>query len=700
MIKTIATALEKKSYDTLTPVQTAVSDPSIAEQDLLVSAQTGSGKTVGFGLAIAQNLLGSSEKFDKAETPLALVIAPTRELALQVKRELDWLFEFAGAIVTSCVGGMDMRTEKRALERGAHIVVATPGRLCDHIKRNSLNLSTIKAIVLDEADEMLDLGFREDLEFILENSPSTRRTLMFSATVPNSIIALAKNYQRPDSVRLNITTEKSQHTDIEYRAMRVGMIDAENAIINVLRYYEATNALVFCNTRASVNRLTSRFLNRGFQVVSLSGELSQQERTNALQALRDGRARVCVATDVAARGIDLPNLELVIHAELPTNEEILLHRSGRTGRAGRKGVSALIVPVKSQKKAERLLRFGKLKAEWCEAPTADDVRKRDEERMFLDPVWEERLTKDETPLVEKLTKKFSTEQIALAYLRLCQKRQTAPEELSKTTAFSQSSNDTSKNFGPSDWFSIPVGRNQNAEARWLLPLLCRYGNLTKDDIGAIRIQPDQTVFEILKEKVPKFIKDVGPKMLLEDKTKISVLDQKPHFTDPRRERSSTGKKDFSNAREERTKPRPNYKKDGSGPKKDFSQNSKKDVATRYKPLRTPEALVTPDKRKTQKPYKAEAVSETKSKYKQKVSKPSFERKANSGPSQDQGRTLSKKTNSEPKRPPETRKPFGAADPSKPLPRKGRKPKSSEGFKNKSDGKGRSANITKKFNPKN
>jgi len=230
--------------------------------------------------------------------------------------------------------------------------------------------------------------------------------------------------------------------------------------------------------------------------------------------------------------------------------------------------------------------------------------------------------------------------------------------------------------------------------------LCRYGNLTKDDIGAIRIQPDQTVFEILKEKAPKFIKDVGPKMLLEDKTKISVLDQKPHFTDPRRERASTGKKDFFNAREERTKPRPNYKKDGSGPKKDFSQTSKKGVATRYKPLRTPETLATPDKRKTQKPYKTDAVSETKSKYKQKVSKSSFERKTPPSLSQDQERNLTKQTNLEPKRPPETRKPFGAADPSKPLPRKGRKLKSSKSFKNKSEGKSRPANGAKKFNPKN
>ena len=333
MIQTLSDALAQQGYDTLTPVQEAVSDPALETTDLLVSAQTGSGKTVGFGLAIAPNLLVDSLQFTAASAPLALVIAPTRELALQVKRELAWLYAKAGAVLASCVGGMDMRDERRALARGAHIVVATPGRLRDHIQRGSLDMTALRAVVLDEADEMLDLGFREDLEFILGEAPENRRTLMFSATVPRAIATLAQHYQK-QAVRIATASETSQHSDIEYRALSVAMRDSENAIINVLRYYEAPNAIVFCNTRAMVNRLTTRFSNRGFSVVALSGELTQNERTHALQSMRDGRARVCVATDVAARGIDLPNLELVIHAELPTNFETLLHRSGRTGRAG------------------------------------------------------------------------------------------------------------------------------------------------------------------------------------------------------------------------------------------------------------------------------------------------------------------------------------------------------------------------------
>ena len=362
-------ALDKRGYEVLTPVQQEVSKPELDNSDLLVSAQTGSGKTVGFGIAIAPNLLPDDAGFGRADAPLGLVIAPTRELAMQVKRELQWLYAEAGVVMASCVGGMDMRDERRALERGAHIVVATPGRLRDHIMRGSIDLSQIRAVVLDEADEMLDLGFAEDLEMILDETPDTRRTLLFSATVPKGIAQLAKKYQR-DAIRITTLAEKSQHTDIEYQAIKVGKHDGENAIINVLRYHEAPSAIVFANTRATVGRLTTRLSNRGFSVVCLSGELSQSERSHALQAMRDGRARICVATDVAARGIDLPKLDLVIHAELPSNHETLLHRSGRTGRAGRKGTSVLIVPPNNLRKAERILKSAKLNAEWGSAPTA------------------------------------------------------------------------------------------------------------------------------------------------------------------------------------------------------------------------------------------------------------------------------------------------------------------------------------------
>ncbi|SFQ31101.1 ATP-dependent RNA helicase DeaD [Roseivivax halotolerans] len=534
MIQTLSDALEERGYTTLTPVQDAVTDPGLDDADLLVSAQTGSGKTVGFGLAIGPTILEEGRVPMPASAPLALIVAPTRELAFQVSRELTWLYAKTGASVATCVGGMDMRDERRALERGAHIVVGTPGRLRDHIQRGSLDLSSIRAVVLDEADEMLDLGFREDLEFMLGEAPEDRRTLMFSATVPPMIEKLASEYQQ-DARRVVTSSGSSQHTDIEYQALRVAERDAENAIINVLRFHDAENAIVFANTRATVNRLTARFANRGFAVVCLSGELSQSERSHALQAMRDGRARVCVATDVAARGIDLPNLELVVHAELPKTSEGLLHRSGRTGRAGRKGISALIVPPKAVKKAERLLKTARVTADWTTAPGAEDILARDEERLLADPDWASEITEEQASFAAKLLAQQSPEAVAAAYLRLYRTRHSAPEELSAPEERACPKDRPVKErapFGPSVWISLSVGRKDRAEPRWLLPLLLRTGGLDKDAVGAIRVQDAETYVELAAPSAEGFLASLGEGGELEQGVIAQKLDGVPDMSRP------------------------------------------------------------------------------------------------------------------------------------------------------------------------
>jgi len=517
----LSAALAAKGYDSLTPVQLAVTDPALADRDLLVSAQTGSGKTVGFGLAIAPTVLDGAEVFGAPEAPLALVIAPTRELALQVRRELAWLYAGLEARITSCVGGMDMRDEVRSLDKGAHVVVGTPGRLCDHLRRGTLDLGAVRAVVLDEADEMLDLGFREDLETILRAAPEGRRTLMFSATVPKSIETLARDFQR-DAERVKVAAAGGQHSDIAYQAMEVAPTDAENAIINLLRFHEAPNAIVFCNTRAAVNRLVTRLSNRNLPVVALSGELSQSERSHALQAMRDGRARVCVATDVAARGIDLPSLELVVHAELPTNAEVLLHRSGRTGRAGRKGISALIVPRSRRRRTEQLLQQAKVNADWIDAPSADAVRARDEARMLADPVWGEEVSDRDAALAARLLDGQSAKRIAAAFVRLYMSARSAPEELAGAPAPRDPST-----FGPGRWFALSIGRRDRTEPRRILPMLCRAGGLSREDIGAIRLQETETFVEILASRAPAFLKAIGRDRMLEGGVTVRPLAEPP-----------------------------------------------------------------------------------------------------------------------------------------------------------------------------
>ncbi len=509
IVPTLARALSEKGYTDLTPVQSAVIEADADGRDLLVSAQTGSGKTVAFGLAIAPTLLEEAEIFGKADLPLALVVAPTRELALQVCRELEWLYAPAGAKVVSCVGGMEMRVERRALNFGAHIVVGTPGRLRDHLERGSLDASQLKCVVLDEADEMLDLGFREDLEFILDAAPTERRTLLFSATVAKPIADLAKRFQN-DALRISTVSDREQHVDIDYKALRIAPNDKENAIINALRFYEAGAALVFCSTRETVKRMSARLLNRGFSTVALSGELSQNERTHALQALRDGRAKVCVATDVAARGIDLPNLDLVVHADLPTNKETLLHRSGRTGRAGRKGTCVLLVPHNRRRQAERLLGSAGITASWEVPPSAADILQRDRERLLADPAWDTEADEADREFADALMASKTADQIALAYARLYRDGQPAPEELLDVAPFrDEPARPAREQMQNGVWFRMNVGRKHNAEPRWLLPLICRRGHVTKKEIGSIRIQENETLFEMEPRMVDRFLAAVA-----------------------------------------------------------------------------------------------------------------------------------------------------------------------------------------------
>jgi ATP-dependent RNA helicase DeaD len=567
VIPALARALTARGFEALTAVQGAVLSPDVQSEDLVVSAQTGSGKTVAFGLTLANTLLDGHAKLEQPGAPQALIIAPTRELAMQVRGELEWLYAPIGGRIVSCVGGMDMRDERRALNQGAHIVVGTPGRLVDHIRRGSLEMHGLKAVVLDEADEMLNLGFREELEHILEASPAERRTLMFSATMPRPIEALAQKYLR-DAVRLNTGGGQKQHADIEYRALVAQGHESENAIFNVLRYYNPTNALVFCGTRAAVTRLESRFSNRGMSVVALSGELSQNARTHALQALRDHRAQVCVATDVAARGIDLPDLELVIHADLPKNTEALLHRSGRTGRAGRKGASVLIVPYSARRRTERLLRDASINAKWGEPPSADDIKRRDDQRLLADPLLQAPPEASDQHIIRALLDQHDPVQIAAAFVRLYRKGQAAPEDLAPTQGWTPEQQRAERpprgneNFAGGAWVSLSVGRNKQAEPRWLIPMLCKAGGLTKRQLGTIKIHDHETHVEIDAASIDAFMARIGG-----DGGKLEKQIQVTRISPPGQQHEPRQRRDAAPAYTDRPRAKPHHAKPSGKPER-------------------------------------------------------------------------------------------------------------------------------------
>ncbi|TXC74279.1 DEAD/DEAH box helicase [Sphingorhabdus soli] len=521
----LAEALAARGYEAPTAVQAAVLEDQASGRDLIVSAQTGSGKTVAFGLAMAPDLLNDAGTMPAAGAPLALAIAPTRELALQVSRELAWLYAKAGARIATCVGGMDASKERRALSQGVHIVVGTPGRLRDHLERGALVLTNLKAIILDEADEMLDMGFRDDLEEILDATPDARRTLLFSATMPRPIVALAKRYQR-DALRISTVGDDRGHGDIAYQAMTVAPAEIEHAVVNLLRFHEAETAMLFCATRDNVRRLHATLQERGFAVVALSGEHSQSERNQALQALRDRRARVCVATDVASRGIDLPSLSLVVHVEIPRDAEILQHRSGRTGRAGKKGTAVLIVPYPRRKRVEGMLRGAKINAEWIDPPTREAIQIQDRERLIEALLAPVEYDDEDRVLAQRLIAERSPEDIAAALVHAHRAAMPQPEKLIENTPEAHRAKQAETHrpgFEDVVWFRLDIGRRQNADPRWILPILCRRGHITRDSIGAIRIGANETHFQVPRAAAAKFADALARTANIEGEEESGIL---------------------------------------------------------------------------------------------------------------------------------------------------------------------------------
>ncbi|MEZ6016797.1 MAG: DEAD/DEAH box helicase [Planctomycetota bacterium] len=374
----LRTALEARGFESFTAVQSAVLDAVGDGCDLRISSQTGSGKTVALGLAMATDVLDDAllvaRPTREYRGPVALVIVPTRELAAQVAEELTWLFaEVPGASVDVVTGGTSVPFERRRLSRSPRILVGTPGRLVDHLGTGALDLSTVRQLVLDEADQMLDMGFRDELESILDKTSPERHTHLVSATFPDGIVRLADRYQRsPRNVEGSRLGEAN--ADIEHIGQLVRPDQRYDLLVNHLLLAGGERTLVFVNTRAETGTLSARLAEDGFGAQPLSGELQQAQRTRTLAAFRAGSAPVLVATDVAARGLDVPDVALVIHTAMPLDGEVYTHRSGRTGRAGQRGRSILMVAPSRERRATRMLADSGIELEWRALPQARDVQ--------------------------------------------------------------------------------------------------------------------------------------------------------------------------------------------------------------------------------------------------------------------------------------------------------------------------------------
>ena len=415
----ILNALTTLGYEEPTPIQSEAIPPLLAGNDLLGQAATGTGKTAAFALPLLERI---ADRIGKGEKPLALVLAPTRELAVQVSEAVHRYGRHMGTRVLPIYGGQPIGRQLRELSRGVDVVVATPGRAIDHLQRGTLQLGDLQVVVLDEADEMLDMGFAEDIDAILTETPAERQTVLFSATMPPRIDRMAKSHLR-SPVLIQIEREKTEPGEAPRVRQTAYLVRREHkpaALGRVLDVESPTAAVVFCRTRDEVDQLTETLNGRGYRAESLHGGISQEQRDRVMSRLRSGTADLLVATDVAARGLDIEQLTHVVNYNVPSAPEAYTHRIGRVGRAGREGVAITLVEPRENSMLKTIERVTKTKIPVEKVPTVADLRARQLEltRSSLhESLLEDDLSRFRV-VVETLADEFDVMEIALAAVKL------------------------------------------------------------------------------------------------------------------------------------------------------------------------------------------------------------------------------------------------------------------------------------------
>jgi ATP-dependent RNA helicase DeaD len=364
--KNIERAVEDMGFEEPTPIQSQ-SIPYLMEgKDVIGQAQTGTGKTAAFGIPALEMLDVKSKKVQ------VVVLCPTRELANQVAEEMSNLAKYQNTKMLPVYGGQPIDRQIKALRRGVHIVIGTPGRVLDHIQRKTLKLDGVKMLVLDEADEMLDMGFREDIEFILSRVPSQKQTVLFSATMPQPIIKLTKKYQQNPQMVKTVHKELTV-PQIEQFYFEVKSNAKTEVLCRLIDIYNFKSSLVFCNTKKNVDKQVETLKARGYLVDGLHGDMRQAQRERVMSNFRKGEIETLVATDVAARGIDVENIEAVFNYDIPQDEESYVHRIGRTGRAGKEGVAITFASGKDIRKIKNIQKHTKAKITRKNVPSQSDV---------------------------------------------------------------------------------------------------------------------------------------------------------------------------------------------------------------------------------------------------------------------------------------------------------------------------------------
>ncbi len=510
----VLAAVKDLGYETPSAIQAATIPVLLGGRDVVGMAQTGTGKTAAFALPIMENL-------DLAQkTPQALVLAPTRELALQVCEAFEaYAARMKGVHVLPVYGGQGYGVQLSALRRGVHIVVGTPGRIMDHLEKGTLDLSQLKNLVLDEADEMLKMGFAEDVEQILAQTPEDKQVALFSATMPASIRRLAQQYLR-DPEEITVKTKTSTNTNITQRYLIVSYQQKVDALTRILEVEDFDGMIIFVRTKNETETLAEKLRARGFSAAPINGDIPQPQRERSIQQLKDGKLDILVATDVAARGLDVERISHVVNFDIPTDTESYVHRIGRTGRAGRTGDAISFVTPRERYLLAHIERATRQQPTQMQLPTTEDINStrlaRFDDAITTALAETSRIAAFRDVIAHYVRHHDVPEQDVAAALAVVAQGETPllldPEsdELAKTVA-ADAERGTRKDRparagadgprerrGKGDFttYRIDVGRRHRVEPRQIVGALANEGGLGRDDFGAITIRPDFSLVEL------------------------------------------------------------------------------------------------------------------------------------------------------------------------------------------------------------
>ncbi len=522
--KDVQRAVNDMGFEEATPIQSQAIPFIMEGRDIIGQAQTGTGKTASFGIPIIETTDAHSKKIQ------ALVLCPTRELAIQVSEELGELLKYKRSIrVIPIYGGQSIDRQFRALKQGVQIIIGTPGRVIDHINRGTINLSEIKIVVLDEADEMLDMGFRDDIEKILKSAPKERQTVMFSATMPGAILELARKYLRnPEHIKVVHKELTVPNVNQHYIELKPNM--KLEVLTRLIDLHNPKLMLVFCNTKRGVDDLVSHLQFRGYLAEGLHGDMKQNGRDKVMNKFRSGKLDILVATDVAARGIDVEEIDAVINYDMPQDEEYYVHRIGRTARAGRAGQAFTFVSGKDIRTIREIERYTKTKIMRRQIPSLKDVEEMRTNVIVKDIKDTIDAAKDlskYTHIMERLLNEdYTSEEIATGLLKMIIGNREASEKIDENfqnTAFEKSpdrrdrKNKITKsgkergagNFRSSedmDRLFINVGKKQRVKPNDIVGAIANEAGIPGKSIGSIDIYDKYCFVEIPKKYSKKVIK--------------------------------------------------------------------------------------------------------------------------------------------------------------------------------------------------